>query len=127
MTAAVTASGSPRVVECKQGVTTHDALTSSTKAATHKQVHPYLRYGCRLGGYETALPDRLIRHMAHFDFMLFWESQQPSKREWGGARGGTVRGGRGVATPPGTFGRESAPNAGDVSTPAPAASAGMTA
>jgi hypothetical protein len=37
----------PRVVvECKIGgnVTTHDALTYSSKAATHKQVHPYLRY-----------------------------------------------------------------------------------
>jgi len=37
----------PRVVvECKSGsVTTHDALTYSTKAFTHKHVHPYLRYG----------------------------------------------------------------------------------
>src|SRR6266404_8246042 len=37
----------PRVVvECKLGgVSTHDALTYSSKAATHKQVHPYLRYG----------------------------------------------------------------------------------
>src|ERR1700687_4246334 len=36
----------PRVVvEFKLGsVTTHDALTYSAKAATHKNVHPYLRY-----------------------------------------------------------------------------------
>src|SRR5215510_12075333 len=35
------------VVEGKIGgsVTTHDALTYSSKAATHKHVHPYLRYG----------------------------------------------------------------------------------
>ncbi|MHB1422294.1 MAG: hypothetical protein ACYC3I_03665 [Gemmataceae bacterium] len=34
----------PRVViECKKGgVTTHDALTYSAKAETHKRVHPYL-------------------------------------------------------------------------------------
>ena len=38
----------PRVVlECKEGsVTTHDALTYSTKAATDKHVHPYLRMVC---------------------------------------------------------------------------------
>ena len=41
----------PRVVvECKLGnITTHDALTYSTKASTHKQVHPYLRYGILIG------------------------------------------------------------------------------
>jgi hypothetical protein len=46
----------PRVViECKIGnVTTHDALTYSTKASTHKHVHPYLRYGF-FGGPERAL------------------------------------------------------------------------
>ncbi|HEY2081967.1 MAG TPA: hypothetical protein VGI88_04220, partial [Verrucomicrobiae bacterium] len=32
----------PRVViECKLKTTTHDALTYSAKAATHKNVHPY--------------------------------------------------------------------------------------
>src|SRR5438105_15396623 len=40
----------PRVVlECKKGrISTHDALTYSAKAATHKHVHPYLRYGVLL-------------------------------------------------------------------------------
>jgi hypothetical protein len=73
----------PRVVvECKQGITTHDALTYSTKAALHKQVHPYLRYGILIGGYDTALPGRLIRHGAYFDFMMFWSSQDPTREEW---------------------------------------------
>jgi hypothetical protein len=64
----------PRVVvECKSGaVTTHDALTYSTKAPTHKHVHPYLRYGVLIGDFGTALPGRLIRHGAYFDFMMVW-------------------------------------------------------
>jgi hypothetical protein len=70
------------VIECKQGVSTHDALTYSAKAATHKQVHPYLRYGFLLAGYESALPGRLIRHGAYFDFMMFWSAQEPTKSEW---------------------------------------------
>ena len=41
----------PRVViECKtDSVTTHDTLTYSTNAQTHKHVHPYLRYGLLIG------------------------------------------------------------------------------
>jgi hypothetical protein len=34
------------VTEAKLGsVTTHDSIAYSQKAATHKHVHPYLRYG----------------------------------------------------------------------------------
>jgi hypothetical protein len=73
----------PRVVvECKTGkVTTHDALTYSTKAATHKHVHPYLRYGVLIGAFGAALPGRLIRHGAYFDFMMVWSSDEPSSEE----------------------------------------------
>jgi hypothetical protein len=62
----------PRVVvEFKLGsVTTHDALTYSAKAATHRNVHPYLRYGIIIGGHPGAVPRRLIRHGHQFDFML---------------------------------------------------------
>src|SRR5271170_3158150 len=51
----------PRVViECKLGdTTTHDALTYSAKAATHKQIHRYLRYGF-LVGERDGIPTRLI-------------------------------------------------------------------
>jgi hypothetical protein len=74
----------PRViVECKiKGVTTHDALTYSGKAATHKQVHPYLRYGMLVGSYGSIVPARLVRHGAYFDFMAVWEDADPSKLEW---------------------------------------------
>jgi hypothetical protein len=74
----------PRViVECKLGkVTTHDALTYSSKAATHKHVHPYLRYGILIGGLgTTSLPPRLVRHGAHFDFMMVWHASSPSEAE----------------------------------------------
>ena len=63
----------PRVViEGKLGrVTTHDAITYSEKAFTHKKVHPYLRYGILLGDRKHyPLPGRLFRHGAYFDFML---------------------------------------------------------
>lgn len=73
------------VVECKIGgsVTTHDALTYSSKAATHKQVHPYLRYGFLVGEREHyAIPARLVKHGAYFDFMAAWQSAEPSESEW---------------------------------------------
>ncbi len=74
----------PRVVlECKKGaVTTHDALTYSAKAETHKRVHPYLRYGILVGDFDTAIPGRLIRHGIYFDFMMVWLSSEPTEAEW---------------------------------------------
>jgi hypothetical protein len=68
----------PRVaVEFKLGsVTTHDALTYSAKAATHKNVHPYLRYGIVIGKYAGPVPRRLIRHGHQFDFMLTLASER---------------------------------------------------
>jgi len=77
----------PRVViECKlASVTTHDALTYSAKADTHKQVHPYLRYGILIGKHEErAVPRRLFRHGAYFDFMAAWKEELPSDEEWDG-------------------------------------------
>lgn len=74
----------PRVViECKIGaVTTHDALTYSAKASTHKHVHPYVRYGILIGNFGTAVPARLVRHGAYFDFMASWCGPDPTEREW---------------------------------------------
>lgn len=74
----------PRVViETKLGsVTTHDAITYSQKAQTHKYVHPYLRYGILIGNREHyPLPGRLFRHGQHFDFMLSWKSLQADQNE----------------------------------------------
>jgi hypothetical protein len=73
----------PRVViEFKFGsVTTHDALTYSAKAATHKNVHPYLRYGFVIGAYEGQVPIRLIRHGQSFDFMVTLASTKLTTRD----------------------------------------------
>jgi hypothetical protein len=72
------------VVEAKlNSVTTHDAITYSQKAFTHKTVHPYLRYGILVGNRRHyALPSRLVRHGAYFDFMLSWEAYAPSTAEF---------------------------------------------
>ena len=75
----------PRVIiEAKvASITTHDAITYSQKAAMHKSVHPYLRYGVMLGKRRHyPLPGRLYRHGAHFDFMLSWVNLEPTKAEW---------------------------------------------
>lgn len=64
-------------------VTTHDAITYSQKAATHKNVHPFLRYGILIGNRKQyPLPGRLFRHGAHFDFMLSWVGYEATGKEW---------------------------------------------
>lgn len=75
----------PRIiVETKiNSITTHDAITYSQKAQTHKNVHPYLRYGILIGNQKDyPLPGRLFRHGEHFDFMLSWKSFEGEKSEW---------------------------------------------
>jgi hypothetical protein len=75
----------PRIIiECKKvSVSTHDAIVYSTKASTHKNVHPYLRYGILLGKRtHYPIPGRLIRHGAHFDFMVSWKDYEPELHEW---------------------------------------------
>lgn len=74
----------PRIIiEAKiKSINTHDAITYSQKAISHKTVHPYLRYGIMLGDRQQyALPGRLYRHGAHFDFMISFVSDQPSEAE----------------------------------------------
>ena len=74
----------PRVVvEAKlDSVTTHDAITYSQKAAHHRSVFPYLRYGIMLGNRQHyPLPGRLYRHGTQFDFMLSFKEHEPSQKE----------------------------------------------
>lgn len=75
----------PRVIveaKCRGSITTRDAITNSHKAFTHRQVHPYLRYGILIGEREHyPLPGRLFRHGTQFDFMLSWIATQPTKKE----------------------------------------------
>jgi hypothetical protein len=76
----------PRVVvEAKLGsITTHDAITYSQKAAAHRAVHPYLRYGMMLGDRKQyPLPGRLYRHGAQFDFMISFRAETPTDIEMG--------------------------------------------
>ena len=75
----------PRVIiECKLAkVTTHDALTYSAKAASHRSVHPYIRYGFFAGGRaDYALPARLVRHGQQFDFLISWMGMKATAIEW---------------------------------------------
>jgi hypothetical protein len=79
----------PRViVEAKLGsITTHDAITYSQKAAVHRSVHPYLRYGVMLGNRKGfPLPGRLYRHGAQFDFMVSFCGEKATEREMKGFR-----------------------------------------
>jgi hypothetical protein len=74
----------PRVVvEAKLGsITTHDAITYSQKAASHRAVHPYLRYGIMLGNRKHyPLPGRLYRHGAQFDFMISFRGTEQAESE----------------------------------------------
>ena len=74
----------PRVmVEAKvDSITTHDAITYSYKAANHKAVFPYLRYGIMLGNRQHyPLPGRLYRHGTQFDFMISFKEHEPSLKE----------------------------------------------
>ena len=70
------------IIEAKiKRITTHDAITYSQKAAAHKSIHPYLRYGIILGKRQHyPLPGRLFRHGAQFDFMLSFVDYDPT--EW---------------------------------------------
>lgn len=75
----------PRIIiETKiNKVTTHDAITYSQKAQTHKNVHPYLRYGILIGNRKHyPLPGRLFRHGQHFDFMQSWVKYNADNNEW---------------------------------------------
>lgn len=72
------------VVETKlRSISTHDALTYSAKAASHKQIYPYLRYGLLIGALqEPAIPWRLFKHGDHFDLLAAWRALTPSEGEW---------------------------------------------
>lgn len=71
------------IIECKiNSINTHDAITYSQKASSHKSVHPYLRYGIILGNRrDNPLPGRLYRHGTFFDFMMSFESFEPTESE----------------------------------------------
>jgi hypothetical protein len=60
----------PRVVmEFKAEVSTHDLLTYNAKAALHKQIYPYLRYGM-VAARETKVPGKAFVHGGSLDFFV---------------------------------------------------------
>lgn len=74
----------PRIViESKLNkVTTHDAITYSYKAQSHKNITPFLRYGIMIGNRKDyPLPGRLFRHGANFDFMISFKKEELSEKE----------------------------------------------
>lgn len=74
----------PRIIiESKiNSVTTHDAITYSHKAQTHKNVTPYIRYGIMLGNRKNrSLPGRLYRHGTNFDFMISFKEFELTNEE----------------------------------------------
>lgn len=59
------------VIELKCGsFSTHDVITYSSKAARHKDVYPYLRYGFIIIGSHAALGRRFVTHNQGFDFAM---------------------------------------------------------
>lgn len=74
----------PRIIiEAKvNSVTTHDAITYSYKAQSHKNVTPYIRYGIMLGNRKHyPLPGRLFRHGTNFDFMISFKEYTLNQEE----------------------------------------------
>jgi len=51
------------------GFSTHDVITYSAKAAQHKSIYPYLRYGFIIVG-SVGLGRRFFTHNRSFDFAL---------------------------------------------------------
>ena len=76
----------PRVViECILGeVTQYNALSLSSRAARHKHVHSYLRYGILISGNNlfSVPPVRMFRHGDRFDFIVSWSDEKASVEEW---------------------------------------------
>ena len=61
------------VIETKSGgFSTHDVLTYSTKAAKHKEVYPYLRYGFIVGGRDR-IDRKFFIHNSGIDFAIATE------------------------------------------------------
>ncbi len=78
-----TGSWIPRlVIECKYGgISTHDILTYSAKAVTHKQIHPYLRYGILIGNHGKPLDIKVAWHGMYFDFAMVWTGEEATDSE----------------------------------------------
>jgi hypothetical protein len=57
------------VFELKLGISSHDVITYSAKAAKHKEIYPFLRYGLLIGG-QASVDARFFTHNFDLDFVL---------------------------------------------------------
>src|SRR3989344_3859636 len=57
------------VLEVKDNISSHDIITYSNKAARHKTVYPFLRYGLVAYGI-SHIPKRFFKHNKELDFFL---------------------------------------------------------
>ena len=70
------------IIESKFGsITSHDAITYSNKAQSHKEIYNGLRYGIMIAKVNK-VPTRLIQHGNNFDFMFSFSSENPNSKEW---------------------------------------------
>lgn len=70
------------IIESKfGGITSHDAITYSNKAQSHKEIYNGLRYGIIIAKVNK-VPTRLIQHGNNFDFMFSFSSENPNSKEW---------------------------------------------
>jgi len=69
----------PRVVVeiALGGVTTHNLMIYSAKAAKHKEIYPYLRYGFVGFGEKSKIHPKVLRHGQHFDFIYIVPADSP--------------------------------------------------
>jgi len=71
------------VVELKYGnFSTHDVITYSSKAARHKDIYPYLRYGFIVVGKDAVLGRHFITHNQNFDFAMAIGNLAVNSDEW---------------------------------------------
>jgi hypothetical protein len=72
------------VLECKlDDVTPNDTFTYSVRATSHKQAHPYLRYGILVGSSrECSGHVSPFSYTNHFDFMVRWADERATQAEW---------------------------------------------
>lgn len=72
------------IVESKyRKITTHDTITYNNKAKAHKDLYSGLRYGLMIGNSnEKGVSPRIIQHGNEFDFMMVFQNDEPTEKEW---------------------------------------------
>lgn len=70
------------IIESKyKSVTTHDLITYSNKAISHKNLYSGLRYGLMIGNCKESISYRIIKHGNEFDFVTIFKDDIPTQKE----------------------------------------------